>query len=113
MFVVKIRVEDALLSPWTVTGVGRLTVTPLGVGPFHPAVSVIVELKPSSDEIWMVADCVEEGIKENAAGDGWFMVELIAKSGATGAKTLGTPLIVTMMSVEWDKTPFVAVRTSV
>ena len=41
------------------------------------------------------------------------MVELIAKSGATGANTEGAPTIDTPKSEECDTTPFVAVITNV
>ena len=40
-------------------------------------------------------------------------VELIAKSGATGARTDGAPTIATEMSDECESTPLVAVMTSV
>jgi hypothetical protein len=73
--------------------------TPLGAVPDHPAARLTVELNPSRDERMIVADCEEAGVKDIVAGEGWTMLELIEKSGATGARTDGVPTIVTEMSV--------------
>jgi len=39
-----------------VTGLGGLMVTPSGATPFHPALRLTVELKPSTDDNMIVAD---------------------------------------------------------
>lgn len=67
---VKTRVDDALPTEGTVTGLGRLTVTPSGAAPFQPAVRFTVELKPSTDASTIVADCVRPGVSDTTAGDG-------------------------------------------
>jgi len=92
-----------------VTGVGKLTVTPVGAAPFQPAVRLTVEPKPSTDDSVIVADCEEAGANENDAGEGWLMVEVIAKSGDTGARTDGVPAIVTTISLVCVITPLDAV----
>ena len=94
----RIRVEDALPPAGTVTGVGRVTVTPLGVAPFQPAVRLTLELYPSIEESKIVADCDVFGVRDTTAGEGWVMAELIEKSGATGASTEGVPAIVITIS---------------
>lgn len=66
----RVRAEEALPPAGMVTGVGRLTVTPLGAAPFQPAVRLTVELKPSIDESTIVADCDSPGVSDTTAGEG-------------------------------------------
>jgi hypothetical protein len=98
--VVKVRTADALPPEGTVTVTGfcGLTVTPLGAAPDHPAARLTVEPNPSSDDRVIVADCEVAGVNEIVAGEGWTMLELIEKSGDTGASTDGVPATVTEMS---------------
>ena len=65
-----VRVEEALPLAGTVTGLGRLTVTPLGTTPVHPAVRATVELNPFSDENTIDEDLATPGVKVITAGDG-------------------------------------------
>ena len=98
---VRVRVVEALPPAGTVTGLERLTVTPDGAGPDHSAERLTVELSPSVEERRIAAEPDMSGIKVTAAGEVWMMALLIAKSGtATGARTVGVPTIVTVMSVE-------------
>jgi len=112
---VMVTVEDTvpLAGTVTMTGVGGLTVTPLGAAPFQPAVRLTVELNPSIDDSTMSADSDMPGVRDTTAEDGWVMADEIEKSGDTGANTEGVPYIVTVMSDEWEIMPFVAVTTSV
>ena len=82
----------------TITGFGGLTVTPLGAAPDQPAVRLTVEPNPSREERMIVADCEVAGVNDIVAGEGWTTLELIEKSGATGARIDGIPAIMTEMS---------------
>ena len=70
LFVVKVRVESALPLVGTVTGVGRLTVTPSGAVPLQEAVKLTEELKPFTDETRIVADLAVSGVRVNSPVDG-------------------------------------------
>ena len=96
----RVRIADALppAGTVTVTGLGGLTVTPLGAAPAQPAVRLTVEPNPSREERMIVADCEAAGVSDIVAGEGRTILELIEKSGATGARTDGVPAIVTEMS---------------
>ena len=65
-----VRVEEALPLAGTVTGLGRLTVTPLGATPVHAAVRVTVELNPFIDESTIDEDLAMSGVNVIVAGDG-------------------------------------------
>ena len=86
-----VRVEDALPSAGTVIGPGRLTTTPLGIAPVQSAPRLTEELNQFTEVSTIVADAAVPGVKVITAGDGW-----VTKSGIiTGARTVGTPAIVT------------------
>ena len=104
-----VRVEDALPPAGTVTGPGRFIVTPLGAVPIQAVVRPMEELNPFTDESTIVVDAETPGAKVIMAGDGWVM-----KSGtATGARTDGVAAIVTLISVECETAPPIAVTRSV
>jgi len=67
---VRVRVEDTLPSAGTVTGLGRLTVTPLGAIPLHAADRLMEELNPLTDENRIVVDLEILGVRVITAGDG-------------------------------------------
>jgi len=74
--VVRVRVDEAVPPAGTVTGLGRLTDTPVGAVPLQAADRLMVELKPSIDESVIVEDCAALGgrvITEVAGG----MIEVI------------------------------------
>jgi hypothetical protein len=70
---VRVRDEDALLPAGTVTGVGRLKVTPAGAVPVQAAVRLTEELNPFMDENIIVVDFETAGVKVITAGEGWVM----------------------------------------
>jgi hypothetical protein len=86
-----VRVEDALPPAETVTGLGRSTETPDGAAPFHVGVRLTVEPRPPSEASWIVADCDKPGLSHITVGEGGLTVDVIAKSGATGARTEDVP----------------------
>jgi hypothetical protein len=67
---VSVRVEDALPPGGTVTGLGRVTVTPLGAIPLHAADKLMEELNPFTEENTIVVDLDTLGVKVITAGDG-------------------------------------------
>ena len=111
--VVRVRVEAALPPAGTATWFGRLTPTPEGATPFQAAVRLTEELKPSTDDRTIVTDCDWPAVNHTTVGEGGVTVDVIEKSGLAGAKTVGVPVIVTCMAVEWDIAPLVAVTISV
>lgn len=97
---VRVKVEDALPLVGTVTGLGRLTITPSGEAPLQAASRLTEELKPFTEEISIVEDSVVSGVKLICVIGGGWVIELIEKSGtATGAKTGGVPAILTAISI--------------
>ena len=102
---VKVRVEDVLPSTGTVTGVGRLKLTPLGEAPLHAAVRLMMELDPLVDESRTVVDCDDDGDKGKAEPGGWLVAMLIVRTD-TGAKT-GGELAITEpegVTISWSET---------
>ena len=73
---VTVRIEDALPPAGTVTGLGRLTVTPFGTSPVHAADRLMVPLKPFADAKTIVVDLETLGESVKTAGEGW-----VRKSG--------------------------------
>ena len=69
----RVSVEDALPPAGTVTGVGSVTVTPLGDGPLQAAVRLIVELKLFTDENVRVVVLAMLGVNVIDAGAGEVM----------------------------------------
>ena len=70
-FVVRVKVENPLPLVGTVTGLGRLTVTPLGAAPLQAAAKLTEELKPSNEERSIVEDSDMSGVKlTSVCGDG-------------------------------------------
>jgi len=67
---VRVRVEDPLPPAGTVTGVGRLTVTPSGAVPLHAAERLTVEPNPSMEESSIVAELDVAGARLTTAGEG-------------------------------------------
>ena len=67
---VRVRVEDALPPAGTITGLGRLTVTPLGAVPLHAADRLMEELNPFTEENTIVVDLEILGVKVITAGEG-------------------------------------------
>jgi hypothetical protein len=80
---VNVRVEDALLPAGTVTGLGRLKVTPYGARPVQAADKLMVELNPFTDERRMVVDLERPGVKVIMEGKGWVMKSGVASAGVT------------------------------
>ena len=68
--VVTVRAEEALPAAGTVTGVGRLMVTPSGADPIQLAVRLTVELNPSTEESKIVAKLAMFGVRVTTAGEG-------------------------------------------
>jgi hypothetical protein len=66
---VRVRAEDALPLAGTATGLGRLTVTPVGATPVHVATRLTNELNPFTDESTMVVDFETSGVKVTTAGE--------------------------------------------
>lgn len=66
---VRVKVEDALSSAGTITGVGRFTVTPDGAGPDQAAERFTVELSPSMEERRIVAEPDASGVNAITVGD--------------------------------------------
>ena len=87
---VRVSVEDAVPPAGTVTGVGRVTITPLGDSPLHVADRLIVELNPFTDEKVRVVVLAMLGLSVIAAGAGEVM-----KSGP-GDETTTVPEGVTI-----------------
>ena len=84
----------------TVTGLGRLTVTPSGAVPLQAAARFTEELKPFTEERSIVEDSDISGVKLICVGGAGWPIELIEKSGAaTGARTGGVPAMVTAISI--------------
>jgi hypothetical protein len=67
---VSVRVEDALPPAGTVTGLGRLTLTPLGAVPLHAADRLMGELNPFTEENTIVLDLEILDVKVITPGDG-------------------------------------------
>jgi len=67
---VSVRVEDALPSAGSVTGLGKLTETPSGATPLQAAERPTEELNPSTDANTIVVDFDTSGVKVMTAGEG-------------------------------------------
>jgi hypothetical protein len=65
-----VSVEDALPPTGTVTGLGKLTVTPLGAVPLHAADRLMGEVSPFTEENTIVVDLEVLGVKVITPGDG-------------------------------------------
>ena len=65
-----VSVEDAVPSGGTVTGLGRLTVTPVGATPVQAATRLTEELNPFMDASTIVVDLETPGVKVTTAGEG-------------------------------------------
>ena len=76
LLAVRVRMEDAVPSAGTVTGLGRLMVTPEGETPVQAASRLTDELKPFMDASTKVVDFETAGVKVTTAGEGW-----VRKSG--------------------------------
>jgi len=68
--VVRVRVGDTLLSAGTVTGLGRLTVTPSGAAPLQAASKLTEDVKPFTDESTIVVDFDMPGVRVISPVDG-------------------------------------------
>jgi hypothetical protein len=65
-----VRVEVAALPVGTVTGLGRLTLTPVGVVPTHEAAKLTGPLNPLMEERVTVLNFVASGVRLIVAGVG-------------------------------------------
>jgi len=79
-----VRVDVAVPPVGTVTGLGRLTLTPVGVVPIHEADRVTGLLNPLMDERVTVENFVASGVRVIVAGAGWE-----TKSGVTSDEIRG------------------------
>ena len=73
---VRVRVGDTVPLAGTVTGLGRLTVTPSGAAPAQAAARLTEELNPFTDVSMIVVDFDMSGVRVISPIDGW-----VTKSG--------------------------------
>ena len=83
-----VRVDVALPYEGMVTGLGTVTVTPLGAVPTQAADKLTVELNPFTDENSNVVDFGMLGVKVIAGVNGWVMksglgAEITVPAGST------------------------------
>jgi len=84
-----------------VTDCGRLIATPVGALPTHEAEKVTGELNPPSELTTTLVPALRLGMVETESEDGVTEKSgIIAGAGATGARTVSVPEIVTGISVE-------------
>ena len=62
--------DEALPLAGTVTGLGKLMVTPVGEDPLQEAERLTVEVNPPTEVRIIVADCIAAGDRVTAAGAG-------------------------------------------
>ena len=104
----RVRTEDALPPAGTVTGAGRLTVTPAGAIPVQAAARLMGELNPFTDENIIVVDFETSGVKVITAGEGWVM-----KSGLGEAtRTVPEGVTINRRVAECDIPPLDAVTVN-
>jgi hypothetical protein len=99
--------EVAAPPTGTVTGLGRLTLTPAGVAPTQASDNATCELKPLTDEIVNETDRKPPGLKLSVAEEG-----CAVKSGETDATTVPAGETVKVRVVEWDIGPLETVTVS-
>ena len=87
---VSVRIEDPLPPAGTATGLGRLTVTPLGATPVQAADRLRVELNPFREESTIVVALETLGVRVTTAGEG-----CVTKSGL-GEVAIMVPVGVTI-----------------
>ena len=88
---VNVRVEVVAPLVGTVTGLGRLTLTPAGAAPTHEAARLTSPLNPLMEERVTVENFVASGVRLIVAGVGWE-----AKSGVTPDDATREPLGLTI-----------------
>jgi hypothetical protein len=86
---VRVRTEEALPPDGTLTGLGRVMVTPVGTAPDQEAVKLTAELKPFTDETTIVVDLETPGVSVTTAGAGW-----VTKSGAADEMMVPEPVTI-------------------
>lgn len=90
---VRVRVEDALPSAGTVSGLGRATVIPSGATPLQAAERVTVELNPFTEESRIVVDFATSGVSCTTAEEGW-----VRKLGFGGE----TIMVLEVVTISWS-----------